>query len=75
MNLNLNGLTNISEHDDEMFLEAFAAASNGTIGDGMAMTALERDPDLLMSKFEDAFTNAENEDLFRNNDDVFFGSP
>ncbi len=72
--MHLNGLANISEHDDEMFLEAFAAASNGAM-DGMTMTALERDPDLLMSKFDDVFANVDEEDLFRNSDDVFFGSP
>jgi regulatory protein SWI5 len=66
---NMSGLTNISEHDDEMFLEAFAAASNSE------MTALERDPELLMGKFDDSFGNVDNDDLFRNSEDVFFGSP
>lgn len=77
LNLMHNSLANISEHDDEMFLEAFA--SNGTMGDGlgigMGMTTLEREPELLMGKFEEAFVNAEGDDLFRNGDDVFFGSP
>ncbi|KAH7395543.1 hypothetical protein BKA64DRAFT_708939 [Cadophora sp. MPI-SDFR-AT-0126] len=73
MSLNLNGLGNISEHDDEMFLEAFsAAAANHLNGD---MTALEREPDLLMGKFEDAFAAHDADDLFRNSEDVFFGSP
>jgi regulatory protein SWI5 len=69
MHLNMNGLTNISEHDDEMFLEAFAATSNE------GMSTLERDPELLMGKFDDAFSNTAGDDLFRNNEDVFFGSP
>lgn len=69
VHMSLNGLANISEHDDEMFLEAFAAASTGE------MTALEREPDLLMGKFEDAFATHDAEDLFRNSEDVFFGSP
>ncbi|KUJ10789.1 uncharacterized protein LY89DRAFT_595728 [Mollisia scopiformis] len=69
MALNLSSLANISEHDDEMFLEAFAAANNGE------MTSLERDPDLLMGKFDDAFVNTSGDDLFRNNEDMFFGSP
>ncbi|PBP21121.1 C2H2 transcription factor Swi5 [Diplocarpon rosae] len=63
---NLNGLTNISEHEDEMFLEAFAAANSGT------MTA---EPDFSMSKFGDAYPNAEGVDLFSHSDDVFFCSP
>jgi regulatory protein SWI5 len=75
MHLNMNSLANISEHDDEMFLEAFAAASNGTMGDSLGLTTLEREPDLLMNKFEDAFASADSGDLFRNGDDVFFGSP
>jgi regulatory protein SWI5 len=66
---NMSGLTNISEHDDEMFLEAFAAASNSE------MTTLERDPELLLGKFDDSFGNVDNDDLFRNSEDVFFGSP
>jgi len=66
---NLTGLTNISEHDDEMFLEAFAAASNDE------MTQLERDPDLLLGKFDDAFGNSEGDEMFRSGEDVFFGSP
>jgi regulatory protein SWI5 len=69
---NLTGLANISEHDDEMFLEAFAAASNGE------MTSLERDPDMLMGKFDDSFTNMGGEDPFRSSVDaeaLFFGSP
>jgi regulatory protein SWI5 len=75
MHMNMNGLANISEHDDEMFLEAFAAASNGTMGDGLGMSTLEREPELLMGKFEEAFVSAESEDMFRNSEDVFFGSP
>ncbi|TAQ88693.1 hypothetical protein B7494_g2969 [Chlorociboria aeruginascens] len=63
----LSGLANISEHDDEMFLEAFAAASSD-------MTQLERDPDLLMGKFDDAFGAEGGDNLFKNSD-VFFGSP
>lgn len=69
MAMNLSSLANISEHEDEMFLEAFATANNGD------MTSLERDPDLLMGKFDDAFANTSGDDLFRNNEDVFFGSP
>jgi regulatory protein SWI5 len=69
LNLNMGGLPNISEQDDEMFLEAFAAASNGE------MTTLERDPELLMGKFDDSFGNVDTDDLFRNTEDVFFGSP
>ncbi|TVY18394.1 Metallothionein expression activator [Lachnellula arida] len=63
-------LANISEHDDEMFLQAFAASSaNG-------MSQLERDPDLLMEKLEDAFGSAVDEDLFKDDGDLFsFGSP
>lgn len=69
--LNLGGLANISEADDEMFLEAFAAANNGD----STMTTLERDPELLMGKFDESFSNTNGDDLFRNNEDVFFGSP
>ena len=72
MSLNVNSLANISEHDDEMFLEAFAAAASHHSGD---MSALEREPDLLMGKFEDAFAAHDADDLFRNGEDVFFGSP
>ncbi|RDW73905.1 hypothetical protein BP5796_07347 [Coleophoma crateriformis] len=61
-------LTNISEQDEDMFLEAFATGTGN-------MTQLERDPDLLMAKFDDSFGSAVGEDLFRNSDDVFFGSP
>lgn len=67
--MNLNSLANISEHDDEMFLEAFAAASSGEMNEP---------GDLLMGKFEDAFGNStggDESDLFRNSEDVFFGSP
>lgn len=67
--MTMNGLTNISEHDDEMFLEAFAAASN------QGLSTLERDPELLMGKFDDAFNNSAGDDMFRNSEDVFFGSP
>lgn len=69
----LSSLENITEHDDEMFLEAFSAQA-GTDN----ITQLERDPDLLMGKFEDAFgATGGSEDLFRNGSesDVFFGSP
>ncbi len=69
LNMNLSGLTNILERDDEMFLQAFAAASNGEI------TQLERDPDLLMGKFEDPFNTSEGSDSFKNEEDMFFGSP
>lgn len=62
-------LANISEQDDEMFLEAFAAAGNN------AMSQLERDPDLLMAKFEDGFNTSSSEDMFKHEADVFFGSP
>jgi len=65
-----SGLSNISEHDDEMFLEAFSAASNH---DGM--TQLEKDPDLLMGKFEDPFSPSGGDEMFRAETDVFFGSP
>lgn len=69
----LSTLGNITENEDQMFLEAFSAEA-GTDG----ITQLERDPELLMGKFEDAFGAAGNgEDLFRNGaeSDVFFGSP
>ena len=65
----LSSLANISEHDDEMFLEAFSAASRNE------MTTLERDSDLLMGKFDDSFGISAGDDLFRNEGDVFFGSP
>jgi len=72
MSLNLGNLSNISEIDDEMFLEAFEAATNSDIN----MSQLERDPNLLMSKFEfeDAF-GGEGGVVMEGNDDVFFGSP
>lgn len=66
MNLNIS-LANISEHEDEMFLEAFSTANTGD------MTSLERD--ISMGKFDDAFANTSGDDLFRNNDDYLFGSP
>ena len=65
---NLSGLQSISEHDDEMFLQAFAAASND-------ISQLERNPTLLMGKFDDSFGATEGDDLFKANSDVFFGSP
>ena len=65
----LTSLTNITEHDDEMFLEAFAAASNHE------MTQLEREPDLLLGKFDDAFATDGGDDMFHGGEDVFFGSP
>lgn len=69
----LSTLSNIAEHDDQMFLEAFSAQA-GSHG----ISQLERDPELLMAKFDDSFGTAGNgEDLFRNGaeNDVFFGSP
>jgi len=57
-------LANIAEAD-EMFLEAF--------GNGTDMTALERDPSLLLGKFEDAYNQSA--DMFADPSDVFFGSP
>jgi regulatory protein SWI5 len=62
-------LASLSEHDDEMFLEAFAT------GNTSDMTALERDPGLLMGKYEDTFSNGGGDDLFHDGEDVFFGSP
>jgi regulatory protein SWI5 len=64
-----NGLSNISEHDDEMFLEAFAAASNDS------MTQLDKEPDMILGKFEDPFSPSAGDDMFRSESDVFFGSP
>lgn len=64
-----NGLSNITEHDDEMFLEAFAAANNDS------MTHLDKEPDMMMTKFEDPFNPNGGEDMFRSESDVFFGSP
>lgn len=61
-------LINISEQDEDMFLEAF------TNGNG-SITRLERDPALLMAKFDDSFGSAGEDDLFRTNEGVFFGSP
>ncbi|XMA13962.1 hypothetical protein WAI453_006753 [Rhynchosporium graminicola] len=64
----LNGLANISEHDDELFLEAFAAASSNVgVGSGEMM-------DMGMGKFEDVFVDCGEGDVFRS-EDVFFGSP
>lgn len=65
-----NGLSNIVEQDDEMFLEAFSAATSND-----SMTQLEKDPEMLMSKFEDPFTPSVGDDLFRRETDIFFGSP
>ena len=74
-----NTLTNISEHDDEMFLEAFAAASNHGSGLGMEMGGEE----LMGGKFEmngelegygDGIGNGV-EDWVGRGEDVFFGSP
>ncbi|KAL3426347.1 metallothionein expression activator [Phlyctema vagabunda] len=62
-------LTNISEHDEDMFLEAFANSN------GNGVSQMENEPDLLMAKFDDSFSNANGEDLFRNTEDMFFGSP
>jgi regulatory protein SWI5 len=66
-------LGDIAEQDDdadEMFLEAFAAAvgRDGGCDMNMSMTQLEQNPSLLL-KFED------NDEMFRNEEDVFFGSP
>ncbi|KAG9246165.1 hypothetical protein BJ878DRAFT_417549 [Calycina marina] len=47
-----HNLANISEHDDEMFLEAFSTAPGND-----SMTTLERDPGLLLRKLEDEFIN------------------
>ena len=66
-------LGDITENEDQMFLEVFSAQA-GIDG----ITQLERDPELLMGKFEDTFGAAGNsEDLFHNGaeSDVFFGSP
>lgn len=57
-------LANISECDDEMFLEAFANSGG--------MSALERDPGLLLGKFDESYNG---DDMFRDTEDVFFGSP
>ncbi|KAG9236044.1 hypothetical protein BJ875DRAFT_372953 [Amylocarpus encephaloides] len=67
--MNSLSLSNISEHDDEMFLEAFAAANTNNL------SQLERNPDLLLSKFDDSFSGENNEDLFKVEADTFFGSP
>ena len=65
-----SGLSNISEHDDELFLEAFSAAANNE-----SMTQLEKDPELLMSKFEDHFSPVGGDNMFRGETNMFFGSP
>lgn len=65
-----NGLSNISEHDDEMFLEAFSVAANND-----SMTQLEKDPNMLMGKFDDPFSPSGGDDMFRGETDMFFGSP
>jgi regulatory protein SWI5 len=67
--VDFKGLPNITEHDDEMFLEAFASAANND-----SMIQLERDPDLLMEKYEDEYEN-NGEEMFQSENDVFFGSP
>ncbi|KAG0647399.1 Metallothionein expression activator [Hyphodiscus hymeniophilus] len=64
--LKLTSLANIAEHDDEMFLEAFR---------NNEMTQLERDPDLLLGKFDDTFAVNESDEMFHGGEDVFFGSP
>ncbi|KAF7929819.1 uncharacterized protein EAE97_009416 [Botrytis byssoidea] len=65
----LSNLPNITEQDD-MFLEAFAVTGSTSI------TQLERDPDLLIGKFDSMFgVAADNSGMFRNEEDVFFGSP
>lgn len=66
--INLSALTNISNHDDELFLDAFATQDTNDL------TQLERDPDLLLGKFDDTFGSANNDDLFKEEGDVFFGS-
>lgn len=63
------GLSNISEHDDEMFLEAFAAASNDS------MTQLNKSSDMMLGKFEDPFSPVDGDEMFHGESDVFFGSP
>lgn len=64
----LPALTNISEQD-EMFLQAFAASSANN------MTHLEQDTDMLMGKLDSAFGHAGNDDMFKSEEDLFFGSP
>lgn len=66
--VDFKGLANINEHDDEMFLEAFA---NNGMGQ---MTGLERDPDMSMEKYGGDFSGVGDE-MFRSETDVFFGSP
>lgn len=62
----LSNLPNITEQDD-MFLEAFATTGS---------SQLEREPDLLIGKFDSMFGVAnDNAGLFRTEEDVFFGSP
>jgi regulatory protein SWI5 len=65
----LTEFANIHDHDDEMFLDAFATAGNHN------MTSLERDPDLLLGKFDDAYSTNGGDEMFCAADDVFFGSP
>lgn len=57
----------IIDHNDDIFLDAF-----GTSGD---MTQLERDPSLLLAKFDDGFDQMASDEMFRSDGDVFFGSP
>ncbi|KAB8292940.1 hypothetical protein EYC80_007304 [Monilinia laxa] len=65
----LSNLPNITEQDD-MFLEAFATTGS------TSATQLDREPDLLIGKFDSMFNvPTDNSALFRNEEDVFFGSP
>lgn len=63
-NLSKLSLANISEAD-EIFFDAF--------GSGTTMSALERNPGLLLGKFDDSYNQAV--DMFADPSDVFFGSP
>ena len=62
-------LTDINEHDDEMFLGGIVAETSDE------MTQLERDPDLLLGKFDDTFRDDGGNEMFHGGEDVFFGSP
>ncbi|RFU29252.1 hypothetical protein B7463_g7096, partial [Scytalidium lignicola] len=57
----------MASQNDDMFLDAFATSND--------MTQLERDPSLLLGKFDDGFDPAGSDEMFRNDADVFFGSP
>ncbi|KAH8819447.1 hypothetical protein F5884DRAFT_660933 [Xylogone sp. PMI_703] len=61
-------LTSImADQNDDLFLDAFAASNE--------MTQLERDPSLLLGKLEDGFDAMGADEMFRNDADMFFGSP